>query len=204
MTQALALNPFIQPDPLKAPGKKSVDESKDQCYNPIGPLARGPLDKGTIDKGQKDKGQKDKGELKRNYSQSNSFSSTIEQGDNWQGDNWQGATRETSNCHWLEDRQKREREQKLGQLKKEDAEAYLKKIMKTCIASREKFGDLWPTDYPKAEDDGPGQYLLNEHGERWGYYYKDEQGRDMVEMLPVPKKKKKHKSIFISMVAYVL
>jgi hypothetical protein len=197
MTQAQALNPFIEPDPSEAPnGEGERGEYK-------GGKGKGSIDqgdKGTIDQGDKgDKGQKDKGELKRNYSQSNSFSSTIEQ-----GDNWQGATRETSNCHWQEDRQKRERGQKLGQLKKAEAEAFLKKIMATCIANREKFGNLWPKDYPKSEDDGTGQYLLNEHGERWGYYYKDEQGRDMVEMLPVPKKKKKHKSIFISMVAYVL
>jgi hypothetical protein len=196
MTQGLAQNPFIQPDPLKAPnGEGERGEYK-------GGKGKGSIDQG--DKGTIDKGQKDKGELKRNYSQSNSFSSTIEQGDNWQEDNWQGANRETSNCHWLEDRQKREREQKLGQLKKAEAETFLKKIMVTCMANREKFGDLWPKDYPKAQDDGPGQYLLNEHGERWGYYYKDEQGRDMVEMLPVPKKKKKHSSIFISLVAYVL
>jgi len=197
MTQALAQNPFIKPDTSEAPEKKTVDGSKDQCYNPIGPLARGPLDKGTIDKGQKDKGERD-----INYSNSNLYPSnngTIEQ-----GDNWQGATRESSNCHWQEDRQKREREQKLGQLKKEEAETFLKKIMATCMANREKFGELWPKDYPKAQDDGPGQYLLNEQGERWGYYYKDEQGRDMVELLEVPKKKKKHKSIFISMVTYVL
>ena len=186
MTQALAQNPFIQPDPLKAPnGEGERGEYK------------GGKGKGSIDQG--DKGTIDKGELKKNYSQSNSFSSTMEQ-----GDNWQGATRESSNCHWQEDRQKREKEQKIGQLKKEDAESYLKKIMKTCMASREKFGNLWPKDYPKSEDDGPGQYLLNEHGERWGYYYQDEQGRDMVELLEVPKKKKKHKSIFISMVAHVL
>ena len=197
MNQAQSLNPFIQPDPLKAPnGEGERGEYK-------GGKGKGSIDqgdKGTID--QLNKGQKDKGERDINYSNSNLYPSnngTIEQ-----GDNWEGATRESSNCHWQEDRQKREREQKLGQLKKEDAETYLKKIMATCMANREKFGNLWPKDYPKAQDDGPGQYLLNEHGERWGYYYKDEEGRDMVELLEVPKKKKKHKSIFISMVAHVL